>query len=51
MAAIGDGLVPGDHLGVVQVLMQGEQTSDPGPYESQLYMPLGVHPINVYAEV
>ena len=51
MKIIGDGLVPGHHLGVLQVLTQGESQGDPGPYETQFYQPLGVMPVDVYVEL
>lgn len=51
MANIGDGLVPGHHLGILSVRMRGEAEGGIGPYESQLYMPLGVMPVDVYVEL
>jgi hypothetical protein len=32
MKIIGDGLVPGHHLGILQVNTQGESQGNPGPY-------------------
>jgi len=51
MAIIGDGLVPGHHIGILQVLTRGESEGGIGPYESQFYMPLGVMPVDVYVEL
>ena len=51
MKIIGDGLVPGHHLGILSVRTQGEVGGDPGPYETQFYEPLGVMPVDVYVEL
>ena len=51
MNLIGDGLVPGHHLGILSVKTQGEAYGNPGPYETQFYQPLGVMPVDVYVEL
>ena len=51
MDCIGDGLVPGHHLGIFQVLTRGEIPGNPGPYKTQLREPLGVMPVDVYVEL
>lgn len=51
MVFVGDGLVPGHHLGILSVFTRGESEGGVGPYESQLYTPLGVMPVDVYVEL
>ncbi len=51
MAIIGDGLVPGHHLGILSVHLRGESEWGIGPYESQLNIPIGVMPVDVYVEL
>jgi hypothetical protein len=52
MGLIGDGLVPGNHLGILQVQIRGQGTTGgTGPYPTQLIYSIGVMPVNVYVEL
>ena len=55
MSLIGDGLVPGHHLGILQVLIPCAYDDNgwliPSPYKKQLNAPLGVMPVDVYVEL